>query len=146
MEINLAGIEDLDEIAKLFDCYRIFYQQPSDLEAARNFLKQRFDRSDARIFVARIEGQTVGFTQLYPSFSSVAMKPVWILNDLFVSEAYRNRGVARSLMGAVENFGRETAAIRIILSTQVANTAARSLYRSLGYIKNEEFHQYTLSL
>jgi hypothetical protein len=76
MEVTLARIEDLEEIASLFDRYRIFYRQPSDLEAARNFLKQRFDRSDARIFVSRIEAQIVGFTQLYPSFSSVAMKPV----------------------------------------------------------------------
>ena len=67
---------------------------------------------------------------------------MWILNDLFVEESSRNKGVAKSLIGAAEDFGRETNAVRIILSTQVANIAAQSLYESLGYSKNEDFYHY----
>jgi GNAT superfamily N-acetyltransferase len=75
----------------------------------------------------------IGFIQLFPSLSSVSMKRVWILNDLFVQEAHRKQGAAKLLMSAVENFARETGAVRIILSTQVSNVAAQSLYKSLGY-------------
>jgi ribosomal protein S18 acetylase RimI-like enzyme len=146
MEVVLAKMEDLEEVATLFDRYRVFYNQSSDLEAARSFLQERFHQKDSRIFVARDNERIVGFTQLYPSFSSVSMKTVWILNDLFVAEAYRNRGVAKSLMVAAANFAKETAAVRIVLSTQVANLAAQSLYRSLGYIKNEDFYYYALAL
>jgi ribosomal protein S18 acetylase RimI-like enzyme len=146
VEVTLARIQDLEEVSILFDRYRVFYQQPTDLEAARSFLRDRFQKQDSKIFVARTDDLIRGFMQLYPSFSSVAMKPIWILNDLFVVESCRNKGIARSLMEAAANFGRETGAIRILLSTQVSNIAARSLYRSLGYIKNEDFHQYALSL
>ena len=146
MEVILARIEELEEVSRLFDRYRVFYNQSSDIEAARSFIQQRFHQKNSTIFIARSQEQTVGFTQLYPSFSSVSMKPIWILNDLFVEEAERNQGIAKLLMGAAENFARETGAIRIILSTQVANLAAQSLYRSLGYIKNEAFYDYALPL
>jgi ribosomal protein S18 acetylase RimI-like enzyme len=146
MEVVLAGVEELEEVSRLFDRYRVFYNQSSDLEAARSFLKERFEQKNSTIFIARSQAQTVGFAQLYPSFSSVSMKPIWILNDLFVEEAARNQGIAKLLIGAAENFARETGAIRIILSTQVANFAAQSLYRSLGYSKNEAFYHYSLLL
>lgn len=91
-------------------------------------------------------GRIVGFTQLYPGFSSVSMKRVWILNDLFVDEGYRGQGVAKSLMSAAENFARETECVRIVLATQISNVAAQSLYESRGYAKDEEFYHYALRL
>jgi ribosomal protein S18 acetylase RimI-like enzyme len=146
MEVFVASSEHLEEVSKLFDRYRIFYQQPSDIESARKFLQARFQKNDSTVFVARDHGYTMGFTQLYPSFSSVSMQPIWILNDLFVEETYRRRGVAHALMKSAENFARETGAIRITLSTQVTNVLAQALYESLGYKKNQDFHHYALQL
>jgi ribosomal protein S18 acetylase RimI-like enzyme len=146
MEVALAGFEHFEEVSKLFDRYRVFYNQSSNLEAAREFLQERFQKSDSTTFVVNDSGHMVGFTQLYPSFSSVSMKRVWILNDLFVEENYRKKGVAKLLMNAAANFARETEAVRIILSTQMSNVAAQALYESLGYSKNEEFYHYALRL
>jgi ribosomal protein S18 acetylase RimI-like enzyme len=146
MEVLIAHVEHLQEVSKLFDRYRVFYKQSSDIEAAKAFLRERFQKHDSIIFVARDNGLIVGFTQLYPSFSSVSMKRAWILNDLFVDEAFRKKGVAKLLMGAAENFARETESVRIVLSTQISNMAAQSLYESLGYIKNKDFCYYTLPL
>jgi ribosomal protein S18 acetylase RimI-like enzyme len=146
MEVFQANFEHLEEVSKLFDQYRVFYKSSSNLEAAKKFLQERFQKDDSMIFVVRSEGHLVGFTQLYPSFSSVSMKRVWILNDLFVEESSRNQGVEKSLISAAENFAQETGAVRIILSTQVSNITAQSLYESLGYIKNQDFYQYALQL
>jgi ribosomal protein S18 acetylase RimI-like enzyme len=146
MEVFQASSEHLEEVSKLFDQYRMFYKSSSDYEAARRFLKERFEKRDSTIFVASIGGYTVGFIQLYPSFSSVSMKRVWILNDLFVDEDYRGNGVAKSLMSAAENFARETGSVRIVLATQISNVAAQSLYESRGYAKDEEFYHYALRL
>jgi ribosomal protein S18 acetylase RimI-like enzyme len=146
MEVALAQIEDLEQVANLFDQYRVFYNKSSHLEAARSFLQQRFEQGNSTIFVARVDNHIVGFTQLYPSFSSVSMQRIWILNDLFVAAAYRNQDIAKSLIGAAENFARETKAVRVILSTQITNTVAQSLYRSRGYIQDQDFYHYALSL
>jgi GNAT superfamily N-acetyltransferase len=130
----------------LFDLYRQFYQQSSDIEAASNFIYERFQRCDSTILAAFDNNQIIGFVQLYPSFSSVSMKRIWILNDLFVRETERNQGVAKLLMNAAANLARETGAIRIVLSTQTSNNLAQSLYEPLGYIKNEDFYHYQLKL
>jgi GNAT superfamily N-acetyltransferase len=146
VEIVLANSQHLEEVSRLFDQYRIFYQQTSNLEAATKFLQERLQKNDSTIFLADEGGYIVGFTQLYPSFSSVSMKRVWILNDLFVEEPYRNKGVAKLLMNAAEEFARETGAVRIILSTQISNIAAQALYESRGYTKDKEFYHYALRL
>ncbi len=146
MEVILANVEHLEEVAKLFDRYRMFYQQSSDLGAARSFILDRLQKGDSKIFVAEDHEQIMGFTQLYPSFSSVSMKPIWILNDLFVAEDYRQQGAAKLLISAAANFARETGAVRITLSTQISNVTAQSLYESLGYVKDEDFYHYALSV
>ncbi|MBW4540008.1 MAG: GNAT family N-acetyltransferase [Myxacorys chilensis ATA2-1-KO14] len=146
MEVFQARFEHLEEVSKLFDQYRVFYKSSSDLEAAREFIQERFQKGDSTIFVVTNDGRTIGFTQLYPSFSSVSMKRIWILNDLFVERAWRKKGVAKLLLSAAEDFARETEAIRIILATQISNITAQSLYESLGYCKDEEFYHYSLPL
>jgi GNAT superfamily N-acetyltransferase len=150
MNVFQAHLEHLQEVSELFDQYRVFYQSASDLDAAKNFIQERFQKGDSVIFVASdVAGdqeQIIGFTQLYPSFSSVSMKRIWILNDLFVVETQRRKGIAKLLMQAAENFARETGAIRIALATQVSNEAAQLLYESRGYILDDWFYHYALRL
>lgn len=146
MEVVLANFEHLKELSVLFDQYRVFYKQSSNLAATTKFLQERFQNQDSTILVAIEHSSIVGFTQLYPSFSSVSMKRIWILNDLFVAEASRKQGVGKLLMLTGENYARETEAVRIVLSTQISNIAAQSLYQFLGYCKDEEFYHYALRL
>jgi GNAT superfamily N-acetyltransferase len=146
MQVRLAHMDDLDEVTRLFDRYRIFYGQISDLDAARQFIQMRFQQGDSTILIALHELRGVGFTQLYPSFSSVSMKRVWILNDLFVEETARCQSVGTQLMQAAESFARQTGAVRIALSTQMTNQKAQSLYESRRYVKDEVFYHYSLPL
>jgi ribosomal protein S18 acetylase RimI-like enzyme len=146
MEVFLANIEQLEEVSNLFDRYRSFYEQPTDLQAATKFIQSRFHNNDSTIFVAKDNGLSIGFIQLYPSFSSVSMKKIWILNDLFVEEKSRHKGAAKLLMNTATDFARRSGVIRIVLSTQITNTPAQDLYVSLGYQKDENFYHYALSL
>jgi ribosomal protein S18 acetylase RimI-like enzyme len=146
MEVFLANIDHLESLAILFDKYRVFYNQSSDIEAAKEFLKERFKNHDSVVFAATDNQETIGFTQLYPSFSSVSMKRVWILNDLYVQESQRQKGVAKLLMSVAQKYAKETGAVRVILATHMSNTNAQKLYESQGYIKDEEFYHYALRL
>lgn len=139
---------DLDPLAKLFDEYRQFYEQASDVEGARRFLEERLNRSESVVFLAidPCSGNTVGFTQLYPSFSSISMKRVWILNDLYVREEYRNRGAAKLLLEAAKSHARQTDAKGLELSTAIPNVRAQRLYETSGYERDTEFYHYFLSL
>ncbi|MBD2294165.1 GNAT family N-acetyltransferase [Anabaena sphaerica FACHB-251] len=146
MDVFLANINHLESVSVLFDKYRVFYNQPSNIEAAKDFLKERFNNNDSVVFAANDNGKLVGFTQLYPSFSSVSMKRVWILNDLYVEELYRRRGIANLLMNVAEEYAKKSGAIRVSLATQISNLTAQKLYESRDYIKNEEFYHYALGL
>lgn len=74
------------------------------------------------------------------------MRPIWILNDLFVSPNFRQQGLARQLMQAAEGYAAQTGAVRVSLSTQITNAQAQALYESRGYQRDQEFYHYSLTL
>ncbi|MEL6848166.1 MAG: GNAT family N-acetyltransferase, partial [Bacteroidota bacterium] len=129
------------------DGYRQYYQQASDPAAARAFLHARISHLQSVIFAAEKAeaGALAGFVQLYPSFSSVKMKRLWVLNDLFVSPDFRRQGVARLLMQAATEWARASEAAGLMLETEVSNTKAQALYESLGYEKSVAYHTYYLN-
>jgi GNAT superfamily N-acetyltransferase len=137
-----AELDDLDVLAPLFDAYRRFYGQPSDLAGTRTFLADRFKRGESVIFLAVVDGAIVGFTQLYPSFSSVSMKRLWVLNDLFVTPDARKSGAGRALLERAERWAAETGAKGLTLSTQLTNLGAQRLYEACGWTKDDEFVHY----
>jgi ribosomal protein S18 acetylase RimI-like enzyme len=146
MEILNATSEHITELSKLFNMYRVFYKKKSDLEAAETFISERIKNDDSVIFIVVEDGNYLGFTQLYPLFSSVSMKRLWILNDLFVSESARNRGVAQLLLDAAKKFAIETRAKSLELQTANDNYTAQRLYEKNGYKIENEFISYSLSL
>ena len=145
LAISRAGPADLDALALLFDAYRGFYGQPSDVAGARDWLRSRLRVGESVVLVAKRAADAVGFVQLYPMFSSVRMARTWILNDLFVDSTARRKGVARALLDAAAAFARENGAAGISLETTRDNDAARALYRAAGW--NEDATQwYSLPL
>ena len=139
IEIVRATMDDVDHLTPLFDKYRQFYGQAPDESAARVYLSERIQLQQSVVFVASVSGQGVGFTQLYPTFSSVSMRRVWILNDLFVDPSSRRRGVGTQLLNIATSFAREDAAVRLVLATGVENHSAQSLYQRLGWKREEGF-------
>lgn len=108
MKIIQARLLDIDMVSHLFDLYRQFYGQCSDIENVQSFISARLMASDSVIFLALDEENIpMGFAQLYPSFSSVAMSKMWYLNDLYVVELHRNKGVARALLRKIKTMRRK---------------------------------------
>ncbi|WP_429165282.1 GNAT family N-acetyltransferase [Aeromonas rivipollensis] len=144
MHIHQATSVDIEDLTLLFDAYRQFYGQAPAPMAAAAFIAERLAKSESVIFLARGEtGEAIGFAQLYPAFSSVAMKRMWYLNDLFVATSARQQGVARALLKQVATFARETDALTVKLATAVSNLPAKALYESEGYQKVVAFDHYT---
>ena len=138
MEVTIrrATADDIEEIAKLFDAYRVFFGQGSNLSLAQEFLEDRLSNSEFVIFCAYTsDGRGAAFAQLYPRFSSVSAKRIWILNDLFVLESVRGMGIGTKLLSEIEAFGEESQAKGVLIETTVSNTGAQKLYESKGYQK-----------
>jgi ribosomal protein S18 acetylase RimI-like enzyme len=147
VQVRQASVTDLDSLALLFDGYRQFYGKPSDLPLARSFLLERFKYNQSILFIAtQPDVAAIGFTQLYPSFSSVSAGRIFVLNDIFVVPAARRSGVALKLLNASVEFARAVGAIRLSLITAVENEAAQAMYASQGWVRDTKFYAYNLSL
>lgn len=146
MEIFQATNEDIEGVSNLFNSYRMFYEQISDLEGAKDYINKRLENEDSVIFVVKNNQKYVGFTQLYPTFSSTAMKKAWILNDLFVDPEARKQGVGEVLLNKAKDFAVETGAIKLSLKTATDNFSAQKLYEKNGYERDSQFYHYELNL
>ena len=138
--------EQVELVAPLFDSYRQFYGQAPDLDGARRFLAERLGRDESVIFAVVEGGKPLGFTQLYASFSSVSMRPILILNDLFVAEESRREGVGARLLRAARDHALRTGAARLALATAVTNAKAQALYERDGWKRDTAFCHYEYEL
>ena len=145
-KIIKAESRHLNELGRLFNLYRVFYEEADDLEKASKYISARFNEGDSMIFVAENNDELSGFVQLYPSFCSVSAVPILILYDLFVDDSHRSKGLGRSLMNAARDFARENGYRRLELSTAKDNYIGQSLYESLGYEIDQEFLHYSLEI
>ncbi|BBP71620.1 N-acetyltransferase [Pseudomonas sp. Seg1] len=142
-----ANATHLDAVAPLFDAYRGFYEQPSNLEQSRAFIAERMAGNESVIFLAEDEhGEGLGFVQLYPTFSSIDAHRTWLLSDLFTAPSARGRGVGRLLMNTARDFALETGAKGLVLETAIDNFTAQGLYESLGYVRDTGYYTYLLDL
>lgn len=146
IHIRQAILSDLDALAPLLDDYRQFYGRTTDVHAARAFLLARFNHGESVLFIAHEGTAAVGFIQLYPCFSSVSLARTYILNDLFVAEHSRRKGVASKLLRAAVDFASALGAIRVSLSTATTNEDAQKLYQSLGWQQDKQFLVYHFTL
>lgn len=144
--IRAATLADLPQLAALFDAYRCFYGQHGDAHTSYDFIRQRLMNADSHVLVYQQQGQLLGFTQLLPLRSSVLAAPVWLLNDLYVAEAARQRGVGQALLQAAASLARQHGVQRLDLATAVDNHAAQALYAGQGWQRDERFYRYLLTL
>jgi GNAT superfamily N-acetyltransferase len=144
--VRQATVADLDILVPLFDRYRQFYGQASEPERVRQFLRDRLEHNESVIFVAVREDAAIGFTQLYPSFTSLGLARIYVLNDLYVDPATRRTGAGAALLEAAADFARGVGAIRLVLSTALTNFSAQALYEKSGWKRDAEFCTYQLGL
>lgn len=140
--VHQATIFDLESLVPLFDGYRQFYGSDSDAFAAREFLRDRLNYGESVIFLAQQNRQSMGFVQLYPSFSSVSLTRIFWMNDLYVDEQARRKGVALKLMTAAVDYACAVGAEKISLAIGVTNKLGQELYGSTGWELDEQFLSY----
>jgi ribosomal protein S18 acetylase RimI-like enzyme len=140
-QIRKADIRDLDQLAKLFNAYRVFYGKESALTQATAFLRERIITRDSEIFVSGADNVN-GFVQLYPLFSSVRMKKLWLLNDLFVDPNHRGKGISLALIDEAKELCKRTNACGMYLETAKSNDIGNQLYPRAGFTLNDAHNFY----
>lgn len=147
IEISRATVADVPELTELVEKYRAFYKQEVN-PRTESYLRERLTNDEAVVFIARyveeLNVRPVGFTMIYPTFSTVSLSEIWLLNDLFVDESVRGQHVASQLMDTAELAARNAGATRLFLRTANDNTAAQALYEGRGWVQDTVFRRYDL--
>ncbi len=144
--VSAAKVDDVNDVAVLFDAYRSFYECAPDADGSRRFVAARIQEGTTRFFVARLGDGAVGFVHLLPSFDTLAMLPMWNLEDLFVDPSFRGHGVGSGLLRHAEDFARSTHAARLSLTTAHTNATAQRLYMAHGYRPDDIFRAFHRTL
>lgn len=139
MEIVKATLKHLDDLVPLFNGYRMFYKQASNPKKAKEFLTNRIKNNESVIYIAYLDNKAVGFTQLYPLFSSVSMEPMYLLNDLYVDATIRNKGIGQQLIQAAKDLCVEKQYKGLGIQTEVTNPA-QHLYERVGFKRDPDLH------
>lgn len=141
-KIHQATPEDLSALSILFDAYRVFYKKESDIDAANVFLRDRMEAEESIVYIAYDGEQAVGFTQLYPLFSSTRMKRTWLLNDLYVDANHRGKGISKKLIDVAKDLARSTGAAGVSLETEKSNIIGNALYPATDFEMDEDHNFY----
>lgn len=144
MKIYKVTQQTIGEVVPLFNAYREFYGQSSDLQQAEQFIQERVMGAESIIFLAYLDEEPVGFAQLFPVFSSVAMKRAFLLNDLFVAKQARKQGVAQALMEQCFIYCQQEDARYMMLETARDNVQAQKLYEKMGMTIDETVYYYSI--
>jgi len=137
LTIIQATTKNIEDLVPLFDGYRVFYRQPSNIKDVRAFLKERLTKQDSVIYIAFMDDVAVGFTQLYFLFSSVSMTPMYLLNDLYIGSDYRNKNIGTALIDKAKALCKEKGYKGLIIQTEKTNPA-QDLYQREGFVKDED--------
>ncbi len=139
MLIRKIDYSEYKLVTNLFNNYRMFYKQKSDIELAESFIKERLENNESVIFVALTGNEggllSVGFTQLYPLISSVRAAKNWVLNDLYVDADYRKHGIGEALIKTAMDFAKTQNSKLLQLETAIDNYIAQKLYETIGFKK-----------
>ncbi len=146
MNIREMRQGDLEATARLLDAYRVFYGKDSDYQAAYDFLKARFELKESIVFVAEEGGVLVGFTQLYPIFTTVRLNRGYLLNDLYVDMKHRKKGIGSALVEKTFEYGKQQKASFVLLETGVDNKTAQSVYKKVGMHLEDDVYYFSRNL
>ncbi len=146
LTINRCNINDLNTLAPLFDAYRQHFKQTSDLDGVKAYLKQRLEAEEAIVYLVGSDEICHGFVLLYPSFSSIGLAPIWMLNDFYLHSGSNKRLMAKQLLDRIGEDCKAAGAIRIEVTTRKENHRLHKLYKDYGFEKDYKYDHYFLQL
>ncbi len=146
MRIITANLEHLDQLTPMFIRYRELYGAMPQADASKEYLAERINKQEAVILLAFAEETLLGFCLVYPSFSSVSLRPIWIINDLYVTEEARGQHIAQQLLSEITQQARDNGAVRLRVSINANNEIAQRLYESADFLEDKHFRNYILPL
>lgn len=109
LNIRKASCEDVPLILKFIKELAKFEKMAKDVVATEDILRETLfgDKSYAQVLIAEIEGKPVGYALYFYNYSTFLGRPGLYIEDVFVSEEYRGRGVGTALFKYCAHIAKE---------------------------------------
>jgi GNAT superfamily N-acetyltransferase len=134
LEVRPIAKSEFEAVLPMIADYQRFYGV-AEIDEGRNraFFARFLDPSEDGVLIGAWRGgRLLGYACLYWHFSSLAATETVLMNDLYVDEPARRKGVGRALIEAGAEITRERGANCLEWSTAPDNHAAQRLYDSTG--------------
>lgn len=134
--LRTAGPDDADAIHRLVVALAVYEREPDAVRSTPAILRGQLAaaRPPFECLLADEDGVACGFALFFSTYSTWVGKPGLWLEDLFVEESHRRRGVGRMLLRAVAGLAIERDCGRLEWSVLDWNTSAIAFYRSIGAV------------
>lgn len=135
MQIRPVTKEDVHQLTRLMIDYVIGHYHQDGIEAPQvqaHILHLLENPSEGVQFVADMDGTIAGFATLYFSYSTLRLKRIVILNDLFVDERVRGQHVGEALFQHVRQYAEAGDFAFLQWETTKENHVAQRLYEKMG--------------
>ena len=130
-----AELSDSERISELFiEMLKTIYNTDDVEGYEEGYLDKYFSESEDLIYVAECDKEVIAFlsVEVYKTDGYV------YLDDLSVTEKYRNRGIGSKLIKLAEDYSKDIGVSAIVFHVDKTNEKAHQLYRRLGYTDNED--------
>ena len=146
-EIRQAEEEDVPEILELIKALAEFENLSDEVVATEELLKIKlFGKiSSAEVQIAYDKNKTLGFALYFRSFSTFLGRPGIYLEDLYVRESSRGKGVGEALLRRLAQKTREIGGGRLEWSVLNWNEAAIKFYQKMGASPLDEWTMFRVS-
>lgn len=133
LKIIKAKKLDVDLIYNLIGEMASFEKRPEDFLCSKNELEYwLFDKKIAKVMLAKLADEVIGYALYYPTFGSFSSKGKIYLEDIFIKEKYRGKGYGKALFDAVKKDALKNGYSEIEWSCLDWNKSAIEFYNHIG--------------
>ena len=146
-EIRQAEEKDVPEILKLIKALAEFENLSDEVVATEELLKITLFgiNSPAEVQIAFDKNKTLGFALYFRSFSTFLGRPGIYLEDLYVRESARGKGVGEALLRRLAQRTREIGGGRLEWAVLNWNEPAIGFYQKMGAAPLDEWTTYRVT-
>ncbi len=145
LSLRMATAADAEALAEMIAAFAAYERMPN--ASTPDSLRAELSRPDPAFeaVIAQLDGKAVGFAVFFHTYSTFIAKRGLYLEDIYVREGYRNKGVATALLKHIARVAVQRGLGRVEFTVLLWNTVAIEFFETLGATPNSAWTTYRLS-
>ncbi|HZY60460.1 MAG TPA: GNAT family N-acetyltransferase [Candidatus Binataceae bacterium] len=147
LSIRFATVQDAEQVVHFIRELAAYEREPEAVEVTPGILRAQMESADPpfECLLAELDGAAVGFALFFRNYSTWRGRPGLFLEDLFVPQRHRRKGIGSALLGRLAAISVERGYGRMEWSVLNWNKPAQDFYRKMGATPMDEWTIWRLS-